>query len=44
MYNTGINIDTVNWSNKNSQEMVIYSESTQLNKFIDTGEPHIPTS
>ena len=44
MYKTGINIDTVNWSNKNSQEIDIYSDSIQLNKLTETGEPQIPTS
>ena len=41
---TGINIETVNWSNKNSHDIDINSESNQLPKFIYTGLLHIPTS
>ena len=41
---TGINIDTVKLSNKNSQETDKDSESIQLVKDIVTGEEQIPTS
>ena len=39
-YNTAIPNITVNWSNKNIQDIVINSESIQLPKLIYTGEPH----
>jgi hypothetical protein len=43
-YNTGINIDTVKLSNKNSHDIDRYSESIQLLKGIVTGDEPIPTS
>ena len=44
IYRTGIKNETVNWSNKNSHESDSNSESTQLPKCIDIGDPPRPTS